>query len=86
MKLSNRAYDILKWVAIIALPAIATFVVAIFEIWDIPFANEIAQTITAIATLIGALLCVSSMNYKADEELEDITDAEFYEDEDGDSE
>lgn len=84
MKLSNRAYDILKWVAIIALPAIATFVVAIFEIWDIPFANEIAQTITACATLLGALLCVSSMNYSAEEELEDIDDDEFYED--GDSE
>lgn len=63
MKLPNKVYDVLKWAAIIALPASATFVRAVFPIWKIPFADEIAATITSVATLVGALLCISSATY-----------------------
>lgn len=64
MKLENRMYDFLKWVAILFLPALATLVAVVFKIWDIPYGNEIAQTITALATFLGAILGISSIQYK----------------------
>ena len=67
MQLPNRWYDILKWVAIIALPAISTFIVVVSKIWGwADLGSMVAQTITAVAVLLGALLGVSSMNYNSD--------------------
>lgn len=62
--LNDRWYDILKWVAIVALPAISTFIVVISKIWGWPdLGSEIAQTITAVAVLLGALLGISHIQY-----------------------
>lgn len=62
--LPNKVYDILKWVCIIMLPASAVLVQAICKIWNLPFGTEIATTITAIATFLGALLMISNANYQ----------------------
>ena len=62
--ISNKTYDILKWLCIIAFPALATLYAVVGQIWDLPFTEEIPKTITAIATFIGALLGVSSIEYK----------------------
>ena len=62
---NDRVYDVLKWVAIVALPALATFISVISKIWgwgDIGI--MIAQTITAVAVLLGALLGISAIQYK----------------------
>jgi len=64
MKLSNSAFDVLKWIAILLLPSLATLVAVIFKIWNLPYGNEIAQTITALATFLGAILGISSVQYK----------------------
>lgn len=64
MKMSNDLYDVLKWVAIIVLPALSTLVAVVFSIWNIPYGDEIAQTITAIATFLGAVLMVSNAKYR----------------------
>jgi hypothetical protein len=72
MQLPNKYYDILKWVAIIALPAISTFIVVVSKIWGwAELGGMIAQTITAVAVLLGALLGVSSMNYNKGAEDDD---------------
>lgn len=63
MKLNNKLYDVLKWVAMIVLPALATLVVAIFKIWSIPYGTEIAGTIMAVDTFLGAILGISTYNY-----------------------
>lgn len=65
--MNNKLYDVLKWVAILFLPALATLVAVVFKIWDIPYGNEIAQTITALATFLGAILGISSLQYKGNE-------------------
>ena len=63
--LSDKWYDILKWVAIVALPAISSFIVVISKIWGwADLGSMIAQTVTAVATLLGALLCSSHIQYK----------------------
>ncbi len=59
----DKLYDILKWVAIIVMPALATFVVGLGGIWSVPYAGQIAATVTAIGVLLGALLGLSSVKY-----------------------
>ena len=63
--LNDKWYDILKWTAIIALPALSTFIVVISKIWGwAEMGSMIAQTITAVAVLLGTLLGISSFSYK----------------------
>lgn len=62
--MSNRAYDILKYVAQIVLPAIATLYFALSQIWGLPYGEEIVGTITAIDCFLGALLGISTAQYK----------------------
>lgn len=64
MKMSNKLYDALKWVAQILLPAIATLYFALAQIWGLPYSEEIVGTITAIDAFLGALLGISSYNYR----------------------
>lgn len=61
--MSNRTYDILKWIALIFLPAIGTLYFALAGIWNLPYGEEIVGTITAIDTFLGCLLGVSSATY-----------------------
>lgn len=61
--MSNKAYDILKWIALVVLPAIATLYFALSGIWGWPYGEEIVGTITAIDAFLGALLGISSINY-----------------------
>ena len=65
---NDKVYDILKWVAIVALPAIATFIAIISKIWGwADLGIMISQTITAVAVLLGALLGISAIQYKGKE-------------------
>ena len=62
--LTDKWYDILKWCSSICLPALSTFIVVISKIWGWPeLGSMIAQTITAVAVLLGSLLGVSSLRY-----------------------
>lgn len=63
MKLSNKVYDILKYIALIALPAIQVFWLTIGKIWSLNYTVEIGATIGAVALLLGTLLGVSSYNH-----------------------
>ena len=61
--MSNKVYNVLKWVAMIVLPAIATLYLALSGIWGFPYGEEIVGTITAIDTFLGALLGISTAQY-----------------------
>ena len=63
MKLSNKAYDILKWIALICIPAVATFYVALAPVWGWPLADEVAKTANALCILIGAMIGISTAEY-----------------------
>lgn len=65
MKMTNKTYDILKWIALILLPALATFYAAIAAVWGLPYTEQVVGTITAVDTLLGTLLKVSSDKYAA---------------------
>jgi hypothetical protein len=62
--MSNKVYDILKWIAQILLPALGTLYFALSSIWGLPYGEEIVGTITAIDTFLGAILGISNLNYK----------------------
>lgn len=63
MKLNNKLYDVLKWVALIVLPALAVFYTMLAEIWGLPYAEAIPDTLMAIDLLLGSLLGVSTASY-----------------------
>lgn len=61
--MSNKTYDVLKYIAQIVLPALGTLYFALANLWHLPYCEEIVGTITAIDTFLGALLMLSSNNY-----------------------
>lgn len=63
MKLSNKTYDVLKFIAQIVLPALATLYSALASIWGFPYGTEIVGTISAIDIFMGAMLGISTMEY-----------------------
>lgn len=69
MKLSNKAYDTLKFIAQIVLPALGTLYFALAAIWGLPYGEQIVGTITAVDAFLGALLGISTEKYKRDQEL-----------------
>lgn len=72
MKLSNKWYDILKFVCTVFLPALGTFIFAISKIWDWPpYAENIVGTLSAIAVFIGALIGISSLQYNKEKQPPD---------------
>lgn len=70
--MSNVTYDRLKFVAQVLLPALATLVVAVFTIWDIPYGEAIGATLMAVDAFLGSILHVSNKKYL--EEIEDERD------------
>lgn len=62
--MSNKLYDVLKYIAQIILPAIGTLYFALAGIWGFPYGEQIIGTITAVDTFLGVLLGISSYNYK----------------------
>lgn len=62
MKLSNKTYDVLKFIAVIILP-IGEFITSISTIWGLPYGTQIVATLAAVHTLLGALIKTSSDNY-----------------------
>lgn len=71
MKLSNRVYDILKWIAMYMLPAAGTLYFALAGIWGLPYGEQIVGTITAVDTFLGVLLGISTAQYKKAENSEE---------------
>lgn len=61
--MSNKIYDILKFIAQIVLPAIGTLYFALASIWGLPYGEQIVGTITAVDAFLGAILGVSTAAY-----------------------
>lgn len=64
MKMSNKVYDVLKWIAMVVLPAIGTLYFALAGIWGWSYGEQVVGTITAIDTFLGVVLGISSVQYK----------------------
>lgn len=63
MKMTNKTYDILKYIALIVLPAISALYFGLAQIWGWPYGEEVVGSIAVIDTFLGAILQISSGNY-----------------------
>lgn len=70
--MSNKLYDILKYIAQIGLPAVGTLYYALSAIWGLPYGEQIVGTITAVDTFLGTLLMISSSAYRKENDDGDI--------------
>ena len=73
--MSNKVYDILKWIAQILIPAIAALYFGLAQIWGFPYPAEIVGTLSLVDAFLGAILGISTMNYK--KKMEAIEDADI---------
>ena len=69
MIFDNKTYDLLKWIAMIVLPALGSLYFGLASIWGLPYGEQIVGTITVIDTFIGALLGISSAQYAKENEI-----------------
>lgn len=70
MKLNDKLYNILKWVCLIALPALAVLYFTLAKIWGLPYGAEITATINAVALFIGSLIGISQISINREEQDE----------------
>lgn len=70
MKLNDKVYNVLKWIALICLPACAVLYFTLAKIWGLPYGAEITATINAIALFIGSLIGISHISIKKELEAE----------------
>ena len=61
--MSNKVYDVLKWIVALVLPATATLYSVLSGIWGLPYGDAIPNTITAVDAFLGAVLMISSVQY-----------------------
>lgn len=72
MNMSNKTYDVLKYIAQIVLPAVGTLYAALSGIWGFPYGEQIVGSILAVDTFLGAILGISSAKYNKNSKSETI--------------
>ena len=70
MKLNDKVYDVLKWVALLGLNTIGLCYKSIAGIWGLPYGDMVADTCAAFAICIGGLIGISTIQYNKDKEAE----------------
>lgn len=63
MKINDKTYNTLKWIALILLPGIGTLYFTLAGIWGLPYGEQIVGTITAVDTFLGVILGISTVQY-----------------------
>lgn len=63
MKINNKIYDILKWIALYLLPALGTLYFTLSSIWGLPYSEQVVGTISSLETFIGILIGISTSTY-----------------------
>lgn len=61
--MSNKVYDILKWIALVVLPALASLYIGLGQFWNIPYPEQISGTIMLVDAFLGTILGISSIQY-----------------------
>lgn len=61
--MSDKTYNILKWITMYFLPALGTLYFALAGVWGFPYGEQVVGTLTAIDTFLGVILGISSSKY-----------------------
>lgn len=75
MKLNDKVYNVLKWVALIALDAIGVAYKGLAEVWNLPYGEQIMTTCAILSVLIGTLIGVSTYSYNKNLDYQEYEDA-----------
>lgn len=78
MKLTDKVYDTLKWIAQLVLPALGTLYFTLSGIWGFPYGEQIVGTIMAIDTFLGVILRISTGSYQGDGAIVYSDDEDVY--------
>lgn len=68
MKLTNKTYDFLKWIAQYLLPAVGTLYFTLAGVWNLPYGEQVVGTVTAVDAFLGVLLGISTASYNKRQE------------------
>ena len=68
MQLPDNVYDILKWIALVFLPALTTLVGVILNCFNVGCTDIVLTIMTAVTTFMGAILGISNINYNKNKE------------------
>lgn len=71
MKIPDRVYDVLKWCVLVFIPAATSLYVGLSMVWGWPLAEQIAKTSALVCAFLGALLGISNLSYKLNEEAKE---------------
>ena len=66
--MSNKVYDVMKWIAMYLIPAVGTLYFALAGIWNFPYGEEIVGTLTAVDTFLGVIRGISTAKYNKQSE------------------
>ena len=69
----SKVYDVLKWIALVALDAVGFAYDALSEVWGLPYGEQVYKTCTILAILIGTLIGVSGIKYQNQQEFGSLT-------------
>ena len=61
--MSDKLFDVLKWIAQLFLPALGALYFALAQIWGFPYGEEIVGTLTAVDAFLGVILGISTVQY-----------------------
>ena len=61
--MSNKVYDVLKWITLVFLPALTTLVGVILNCYNVSCTDIVLTIMTAVTTFLGAILGISNVNY-----------------------
>lgn len=62
--MSNKTYDILKWITLVFLPALTTFIGVILNCFNCEYTDIVLTIMIGFDTFLGSCLGISNMNYK----------------------
>jgi len=68
MKIPSKVYDVLKWVCLVALPALITLYGVIASTLGFPYTKEVLTIATAVNTCLGTMLGISNLQYNKSKE------------------
>ena len=66
--MSNKVYDVMKWIAMYLIPAVGSLYFALAGIWNFPYGEEVVGTLTAVDTFLGVILGISTAKYNKQSE------------------
>ena len=68
---SNRVFDFLKWMVLVAIPACASAYMGFCTIFGWPYGDEVVKASSVVCALLGTLLGISNLQYKLNQGDED---------------